>query len=114
MTYYTSMLSMATITRHALKSIHKQHHHVAVLTRGGAIVAIGWNHGETHAEMKALHQIWPDHRPGLVLWSFRVTRLGKLAMAKPCPNCTKELVKNGITKVHYSDAQGVMRALRLT
>ena len=107
------MLSIATITKHSKRAKHKQHKHVAVLVKGGAIVAVGYNHRNTHAEIKAIKQVWPDHREGLVLWSFRITNSGKLAMALPCPACTKEMVKNGITKVHYSDSDGQMKFMKL-
>lgn len=108
------MVSLRTLTKFAAKAVHKQHHHVAILTRGGAIVAIGWNHGECHAEEKALQQVWCDHRPGLVLWSFRLTRAGKLAFAKPCPHCEAMLRSNGVRKVHYSDRDGTMAHMKLT
>jgi deoxycytidylate deaminase len=108
------MFALSILVKHASRSKHKQHRHVAVLTKGGAIVSIGYNHGSCHAEVKAINQLWKDHRPGLVLWSFRLTRKGNLALAKPCPACQHMLVKNGIKKVHYSDQDGEMITMKLT
>jgi deoxycytidylate deaminase len=107
------MVSIATIKTHAKKALHKHYKHVAILMRGGAIMAIGYNHGECHAEKKAISQIWPDHRPGLTLLSFRLTTSGKLSMAKPCAECEKLLIENGIHRIQYSDSFGKMIKARI-
>lgn len=107
------MFTMNIIHKNLRRSRHWQHKHVAVLTRGGAIVAIGTNHDTIHAEVAAMNQIWPNKRSGLTLWSFRMTKAGQLAMALPCSKCQEILYKNGITKIHYSDQSGQMRSIRL-
>jgi deoxycytidylate deaminase len=107
------MFALSLIQKYAKKSVHKQHRHVAILTRGGAIAAIGYNRVETHAEEKAISKIWPNKRRGLVLWSFRITKAGKLAMAKPCPHCEALLMASGISTVHYSDSSGSIQMMRL-
>jgi pyrimidine deaminase RibD-like protein len=107
------VISLETLKRKAQCSRHKQHHHVAVLTRGGAVVAIGYNHEETHAEAMALGKVWPNRRRGLVLWSFRLTKAGKLAMAMPCPKCQEMLIEAGVKTVRYSDSDGSIKTMKL-
>lgn len=88
------------------KSTHKQHHHAAVAVVGGAIKAIGYNHGTTHAEVHALQKLWPSERKKVKLYSFRFSKSGKWAMAKPCSNCEQYLRDNGIKTVYYTDNDG--------
>jgi pyrimidine deaminase RibD-like protein len=88
-----------------MKSNHKFRHGV-VVTRGGAVVAIGYNHCETHAEYHALSKLWPSERRGLTLWSVRISNSGKLNMARPCPTCMELLKKSGIRKVYFSNSKG--------
>ena len=107
------MIHLPLLVRLSRRSGHSQHHHVAVLTRGGSVISIGINHGHGHAEAQALNRIWPNQRPGLTLWSYRLTRSGKLAMARPCPDCQKLLLESGVTKICYSDGQGQIQKMRL-
>jgi pyrimidine deaminase RibD-like protein len=93
----------------AAHSTHRQHHHAAILTRGGSIVATGTNHGHVHAEVAALERVWPDQRVGLKLYSFRFTRSGALALAKPCKPCQVALRLYGVTVVYYSTTGGMER-----
>lgn len=86
------------------RSNHKQHHHAAILTLGGAIVAVGYNRGREHAEAACIRKygkrnLTPRHK----LYSFRWAKSGKWANAKPCDKCAKLL---GRTKVYYTDAEG--------
>lgn len=109
------MISFHTIARHAQKAKvgHNHFWHVAFLTKGGAIVAIGYNHDNIHAEAHALSQVWPDHRPGLVLWSYRLAKGGRLAMAKPCEDCQSLMRSDGVLRVRYSDSEGKIQNLKL-
>lgn len=107
------MFSLMIIKTHAKKAQHSHFHHVAILTRGGAIVSIGVNVGWEHAEAAALRQLWPDHRHGLTLWSYRVTKGGRLSTAKPCVPCQELLRANGIRRVRYSDSDGNMQKMKL-
>jgi len=107
------MFSLATVRTHAKKSRNMHFWHVAILTRGGAIVSIGYNRGYEHAEEMALRKLWPDHRSGLTLWSYRITKAGKLAMAEPCEFCQELLRSNGIKRVRYSDRTGKMQKMKL-
>ena len=93
----------------AAKARHKHHVHVAIVTRGGAIVAIGYNHEEVHAEDMALSKLWPSERIGTKLYSIRVRPGGKYGMAKPCDDCMKLIESSGVKQVFYSTDTGMVR-----
>ena len=107
------MFSLQSIIRNAARSNHPFAWHVTFLTRGGAIVAIGYNHSDIHSEAHALSQLWPDHKFGLVCWNFRVTSTGRLTMAKPCTACQELLRLAKIKSIRYSNSEGKMERLKL-
>lgn len=76
-------------------------------------MASGHNHDGLHAEVVALKKLWPDHRPGTVVWSIRVTPGGRLAMARPCRTCMKFLLESGVKSVVYSDTDGSLKKMKL-
>lgn len=92
---------------------HKVHHHACLVYRGGALVAMGVNHDFVHAEVSALNSLWPSERRGTKIVSIRVTRAGKLSMAKPCPKCEAYLRENGVKSVLYSTRDGRMEKMKL-
>lgn len=92
--------------RVARKSDHKLFKHVAIVVRGGAIVAVGYNHATTHAEVAALNKLWPSERRGTRVWSMRMNRSGHFRMARPCPNCMRYLKESGVKMVYYTDRVG--------
>jgi len=96
-----------TLAAHlATRSTHRRHHHAAIVLRGGAIVATGYNHGSRHAEVCAIGKLWPSKRRGCVVWSFRFSKSGNLALAKPCKRCQERLRASGIRCCHYSTESG--------
>lgn len=86
----------------AAKSLHPVAFHAAIVKRGGAIVAAGYNGGIIHAEMHALKKIWPSERVGTTIWSIRITRGGRLAMARPCDKCMEFIKESGVKAIVYS------------
>lgn len=88
----------------ALRSNHRQHHHAVVITKGGAIVAMGWNKGQRHAEYHAFSQLWPSLVKHCVMWSFRWCKSGKWGMAKPCRRCME--VAALFKKCFYTNEKG--------
>lgn len=105
------MLSLARkLTK---RSTHHFAFHAVIVQRGGAVVATGYNHGTIHAERNALGQMWPSERKGCRVWSIRVTRGGRLAMAKPCDLCESYLRANGIKTVWYSKDDGTIERMKL-
>jgi len=95
------------------KSNHKVFKHVAVVIRGGAIVSVATNHDTTHAEIAALNKCWPSERKGTKMWSIRVTRGGKLSMAKPCANCERYMRESGVKTVFYTTTSGTIEKMKL-
>jgi deoxycytidylate deaminase len=90
------------------KATHKCHKHAAVVYRGGAIVAMGYNHDEVHAEVSALNKLWPSERRGTRVVSIRMSKGGNLRLAKPCVDCEAYMRANGVKMVIYSDNNGNM------
>lgn len=97
----------------AKRSNHKWAHHAVFVFRGGALLAVGNNKDERHAEVAALNKLWWSKRKGTTVVSVRYTRSGTMAMAKPCPNCEKYLRENGVKTVYYSTDDGEMVMMRL-
>lgn len=95
------------------KSDHRQHHHGCIVTRGGAVVAMGYNRGETHAEVAALKKMWPSERKGTKLWSIRFLKSGRFGMAKPCKNCMKFIIESGVKVLYYTDETGSIIRVKL-
>ena len=91
-------------TRLAMKSDHQHFRHGAIVLKGGSIVATGYNKATEHAEVNALKKLDPRKRKGATIISVRVTKGGKLAMAKPCPECEKYIKESGVKSVIWSDA----------
>ena len=95
------------------KSNHKQHYHSAIVVYGGAIVATGHNFNNIHAEVNALKKLWPDHRKGVKVYSFRFSKSGTWRMAKPCLKCEQYLRENGVRTVYYTTETGDMKRMKL-
>lgn len=96
----------------APKARHAWAYHCAIVVRGGNILAVAANHSETHAEVAALNQLWPSERKGTKVYSIRVSKTGRYAMAKPCPNCERYLRESGVKKVYYTSSTGEMLEMR--
>lgn len=97
----------------ASKSRHASHRHSAMVYRGGNLVSSGVNHDSVHAEVQALKKLWPNHRIDTTVVTIRMTKGGRLGMAKPCPICEAYMRGAGVKKVIYSDASGQMITMRL-
>jgi pyrimidine deaminase RibD-like protein len=105
----------------ALKSEHRQHHHACIITKGGNIIATGYNHKFMHAEEDAIRKISKrflcdgKKQKGLVLYSFRWTKGGQWGDAKPCSGCSF-WINNGnhmysISTTYYTNTEGVLTKL---
>ena len=105
------MLKLAR--RLAKKSTHRQHLHASIVARGGNIVSCGYNHERIHAETMALSKLWPSERVGTTVWSIRVSKSGRLGMAKPCSKCMSFLVASRVKQVFFSNASGEIERLKI-
>jgi len=110
----TPPISLRLLREIASRSDHNSYLHVAVVTRGGVLMAAECNQGSHHAECRALEQLWPSERRGTTVYSLRFT-LGhkRLALAKPCPECDAYMRKYGVKKVVYSTTSGELIQFRM-
>jgi deoxycytidylate deaminase len=102
-----------TFKRLAARSTHPAYKHVAAIQRGGSLIATSYNRNWEHAEARVIKKLWASACVGAVAWSLRFTKSGRLASAKPCPDCWKLLVQSGIKTVIYSDSSGQLIKERL-
>lgn len=79
--------------------------HSAIVLRGGAILSVGVNGNEKHAEEDALRKLWPSERRGTTLLSFRLKKDGP-GLARPCKKCEGILRESGVKTVVYSTNEG--------
>lgn len=108
-----STMGLRAAIKAAHRSTHETFYHGVAIEKGGALLAIGWNHGEIHAEVHAMMRIPPEKRRNLTIWSIRITSTGKLSMAKPCVNCEPFLRQFGVKKVMYSTTNEEILMMRL-
>jgi hypothetical protein len=97
----------------AFKSDHEHFKHSALVLKGGNIISSAYNKGVKHAEQYALEKLPPEARKGCTVISIRVTKGGKLAMAKPCKKCEAYMREHGVHAVEWSDEFEVMHKERL-
>lgn len=90
-----------TAFKFAQKSDHQQFKHAAIVLKGGAVLAFGFNHEKVHAEVNALKKLWPNKRKGTHVISLRFTKTG-MGNSAPCDKCQKFMKENGIEKVTYT------------
>jgi pyrimidine deaminase RibD-like protein len=107
-----SIMSLNLLIKTARKSTHRAFHHGTIVLKGGAVLAAGYNHGETHSEISALKRIWPNKRSGCIIINIRVTKRG-FSSSKPCDGCMAFIKANGISKVIYSDSNGQFKEMRI-
>lgn len=108
--------------RHAVKlakmSTAGVHHHGAVITMGGRIVAVGintmrndpTNNGRgipadgfaEHAEMAALRALGGNAQGAKVYVARWRWRSGTVGMSRPCNNCYKSLMEAGVKEVIFT------------
>jgi len=84
----------------------------AIIFKGGSILSRGYNYESVHAEHSALKKLKPHQTEGADILVVRINTKG-LAMAKPCTDCHKKLVNNGIRRVFYSDNDGGIQVMKL-
>lgn len=101
----------------AQKSEHRQHHHAVIITKGGKIIATGYNHKFMHAEEDALRKVETlqirngRQFKGLVLYSFRWRKGGTWGDAEPCSRCYNEILNYFVSAVYYTNSNGVLTKL---
>jgi len=93
----------------------RQHRHASIVFRRGNPIAGGYNDGEEHAEANAIHGVdRVTTRPkNLVMVNIRLTKAGKIGLAKPCPACLDLLKEKKFRKVIYSTNAGTFEEIYL-
>lgn len=97
----------------AERARHHSHKHAALVYKSGALISQGVNHDEVHAEVQALKKLWPNEREDTTVVTIRMTKGGRLGLAKPCPECEAYMKLAGVKKVIYSDADGQMVTMKI-
>lgn len=105
----------------AARSQHKQHHHACIITKGGKVIATGYNHAFMHAEEDAIRKVVTRNKrsgreqTGLVLWSFRWRKNGTFGNAMPCDRCREAVstISRGysFSAVWFTNAEGKLERL---
>ena len=97
--------ALKKMIRVAKKSNH-QHRHCTLILKGGAPIAIGYNHDGVHSEINAIKKLWPDKRRGVTIINLRITGSGRIGISKPCEDCLKFLLSQYVSKIWYTDEHG--------
>lgn len=96
-----------------MKSRHRKWKHATIIFVDGVLVMHANNTQEEHAEVRALNaaRMLGYKAYDMTLMSLRVTKAGKLAMAKPCRSCLKYMSMFRDIKIFYSNERGIIRKL---
>lgn len=113
----------ATAQELAVEAAHKSDHDKwklgSVLWRGGSLLSVGHNrvknhpsviedekyfHCTIHAEVDAIKGA--GNPSGAKLFVARITRSGRLGLAKPCDRCMEVIREAGIRRIFYTCADG--------
>lgn len=101
-----------TAAKKLAKRSTRKHQHVALVFKGGALLATGYNYDRTHAEVAALNKLWPSKRRGTTVISLRIGKDDSLKDATPCEHCWAYMETAGVKEVLASNVWGnVIRVL---
>lgn len=99
------------------KSDYHSHRLGAVIVRGGDIIGVGFNKRKTHpmsktrfnnihAELSAVLNSGLETLHGCDIYIYRETKLGQVALARPCAHCAEMLRQLSISNVYYTTDTG--------
>jgi deoxycytidylate deaminase len=92
-------------------STHRRCKLGAVIVINGTPIAVGTNKSKTnpnapftglHAEISAIRNTGKTELRGSIIFVYRETKRGIIAMAKPCADCQRKLKEFGIKRVFYT------------
>lgn len=106
-----SLIEINNLVGVAANSTHPKYRHAALVFIDGQLVGYANNKGNSHAEYRAIevaklhgygrkYPYFNNHN--IILLSIRITKGGKLALAKPCIKCQRLCQKLGIKNILYS------------
>lgn len=98
----------------------------AVIVKGGSVLSHGISvkrndplcnsNGEgcsEHAEINAMRQCSADRLQGAVIYVARITRGGRVALAKPCKMCEDALRTAGVKRAIYTQDETTIRRMKI-
>lgn len=103
-------LNLNLLTRVAKRS-KREHRHASIIFKNGTPRTFGFNGTEHHAEENAM--VRDKNYKGAVMVNIRLTKAGKIGMAKPCPGCLDLLKEKKFRKVIYSTNHGTFEEIYL-
>lgn len=108
-----TLIPYAKMVEVADSSTHPKHKHAALIFHNGLLVGWANNQGNEHAEIRALKVCKIlGYKKSLTLLSVRISRAGKLKLAKPCGPCMVQIKKRGVACILYSTDDGMVVRLR--
>lgn len=110
--------AMILAKKESLKSNHHAHRIGAVITKGGVVLARGYNQlrpcttgaryakwkESIHAERDACRKVEKEKLVGATIFVYRETRISPL-LAKPCEDCYNMLKELGLKKMVYTTSE---------
>lgn len=95
------------------KSTHHTYRLGCVIVKSNRVVGVGYNQLKSHpkspdawktmhAEFHAILGVKPHELQGGVAYTFRETKCGKWALARPCKSCEKMLSSCGLKSVVHT------------
>jgi pyrimidine deaminase RibD-like protein len=87
----------------------REQRHASIIFKSGNPIAFGYNTGNDHAETNAINKaslLAGVTGKGATIVNIRITRGGKIALARPCPACYELLREKKFRKIIYSDNNG--------
>jgi len=123
-----SMVIEAAIKMAAENNKYPQWRLCTIITKGGSVISMGESsyrnspkHNEAdgvncseHSEIAALRKVSPNRDlKGAIAHVARVSRGGRVSIAKPCRGCQKALREAGVKRVHYTESEDTIKRMKL-
>jgi len=94
----------------------REQRHASIIFKNGKPVAFGVNSEDLHAEEASYltaTRFGKLSTKGLKMVNIRLTRAGRIGLAKPCPACLELLKEKKFRKVIYSTNEGTFKEIYL-
>lgn len=94
----------------------REQRHASIIFDHGTPIITGYNTPDAHAEENACgwnERTGKNRFKGLTMVNIRLTRAGRIALAKPCPGCLELLKYKKFRKVIYSTNEGTFEEIYL-
>jgi len=94
----------------------------AALYKGARLLSVGANYRKSHpestcwtqhAEFSTLLGFSAEELSGTTLYVARLTRTNRISFSKPCEYCQRVILKKGLSKVFYTNYDGLLDEMDL-